>query len=327
MSDKDYPEKLKLFKEEGSRNQDYYFIIVDEQGETLSTKKWYPIREYGSLVISLSSLSFNTHFRQEVEKFLTVKQENTLDSLEFISGEGFLEEGTVNSRGTPSLSIFGSSHKQKTLSVNIRPRGDDGEEYFTLGGIRGDVGVDINNEEEFFLEFNLTNERFKELKEICLGGGLERIRIRTTLTKVNGLYSEWSEYIGTEFGEIKIFNNDRDIINKEEFDEKLLESVSMRNGFGQVFSIMTEKKVGNFDLTETGFEREQREMEEFISDHDDDKSYEDDDHHEESLMKERMEEVRTNQERFIEEQKLSTLVSIFWGMIILGSLLILTLWL
>ena len=181
----------------------------------------------------------------------------------------------------------------------IRPRGDDGEEYFTLGGIRRDVGMGINNEEEFFLELNLTNERFKELKKICLGGELERIRIRPTLTKVNGLYSEWSKFIGTEFGEIKVFYTDRDIINKEEFDDKFLKYLEGHNGHGQVFSIMTEKKVGKFDLTETRFEREQREKEELFSDQYNDKSYEDDDH-EESLMKERMEEVRTNQERFTE---------------------------
>ena len=58
MNERDYPERLKLFKEEGEGGQDHYFLIVNEEGNLLSSK-WYPIRD-GHLHILVSTLSLNT---------------------------------------------------------------------------------------------------------------------------------------------------------------------------------------------------------------------------------------------------------------------------
>tara|TARA_B100000035_G_scaffold314112_1_gene329492 strand:- start:123 stop:857 length:735 start_codon:yes stop_codon:yes gene_type:complete len=244
MSDKVFPEKLKLFREEGSE-QDHYFIIVDEGGDPISSMKWYPI-QYGSLYLSLSSFQLCTTFTQDIEEFPTKKKVTHLKTFDSISGEGVLEEGTINSTLAPSISIFGSSHEQKTLDVGIRPRTDDGEEYFILGGY-GDDFWDGDGKGTFYLEFFLTNERFNRLKENCLSGVSEKIFIEIDLGRVSSLYSGWAEFIGTEFGKIKILKRYTDIINKDEFEDKFVEDLKMElTGQGQEFSITTQKKIGNF---------------------------------------------------------------------------------
>ena len=322
--DTDYPERLKLFKEE-EKDQDHYFTIVDEDGNPVSSveKKWYPIKD-GYLSISFSSLTYMNSFSQGGRNFKHNKDEEIERDLdERLEGEGKLQSGTSNTGGLTNISHFGNSNKYDEIGLIIRG-GEVEQEYFSLFGIKSFVDDELSQEELFTLDIVLNTERFNDLKKIVKEGSVEKIYISIWLGNVPGLYSSWWRYGGSTFGNIKYFDyeNPDHILNKEEFEEKYINSLVNRIesdlGSGVDFTITTREKVGGFSVPKTPLEKRLSE---------DKKNDEYDDFLEDKpLSKEEKEDIRRNQEINIEKQKLSTQISIFWGIVVIGILLLLTLW-
>ena len=332
MSDKDYPQRLKLFKEE-EKDQDHYFVIVDEEGSPINksfNEKWYPILN-GYLNISLSTLSCSNNFSQDGQRYSYTKDDEIeITQDEWLGGEGKFQEGTVNTFGSTNISHFGNSKKYNEIIVTIR--GEDIErEHFSLFGFKSDVDVGFNVSEQFNLEIKLKVERFNDLKKIVMGGSVEKVYISIWLGNVPGLYSSWWSFEGSTFGDIKYFDyiNPKHIINKEDFEEDFIRSLYNRRdpklGSGIDFNISTIERVGSFPVTKTPYEKEQLELEKLWTD---EKNEEEDDSlfTDTPLSTEEIEEIRRNQELNLEKQKVSTLLSIFWGVVVIGILLLLTLW-
>jgi hypothetical protein len=319
MDEPNYQERLKLFKEE-DEGQDHYFIIVDEEGNHISSvgEKWYPIKS-GYLEISISSLTNLNYFTQR-ERTQNKDEEIERDHNERLEGEGKLQSGTSNT-GSPNISHFGNTNKYDEITVIIR--GEEVEQdHFSLFGSKSDVGVGYSWTEDFTLDVVLNKERFKDLREIVNRGSIERVYIHLWLGNIPGLYSRWWSYEGSSFGDIKYFDyeNPTHILNKEEFDEKYIDYLSNHIdpdlGSGIDFTISTREKVGGFSIPKTSFEKERLEIMEGEEDFFDDTS----------LSEDEKEDIRRNEEINIEREKLSTQISIFWGIVTIGVLLLLTLW-
>ena len=321
MYESEYPERLKLFKEE-DEGQDHYFIIVDEEGNSISSgKKWYPI-ESGYLQISVSSLANVNHFIQVGKT--TENEEVGRDQKERLEGEGKFHEGTQNALGSPKISHFGNSNKHDEISVIIE--GNDVEhERFSLFGFKSALEVGYSSTERFNLNIVLNTERFNDLREIVNRGNVEKIFILLWLGNISGLYSSWWSFEGSTFGDIKYFDysNRKHILNKEEFDEDFINDVGQLTrpdlSSGADFTISTNEKVGGFSIPKTPFEKltlELDEIEETSEDLFDEKP----------LSKEEKEEIKRNEEMNIERSKVVAQVSTFWAIVTIGTLLLLTLW-
>lgn len=335
MSESDYPERLKIYKEkEDNEKQDHYLVVVDQDGNPLSSNetKWYPI-DSGYLNISISSLSLSSTLSQEGSRqFIHSSGDNEInrEQSKVLEGEGKLEQGTTNTSFSPKISHFGNSNKYNQINVLITDHRDD-LDHFQLFGLKSDIDVGLNIREEFTLQIDLKKERFEELKNIVKNDSIEKIYISAWLGNLPGLYSQWWSFQGSSFGDIKYFDyaNPKHILNKEDFDEDFINSLDRRINrdldSGIDFTIRTKEKVGSFPLTKTPYEKEQLELEKkWLSE--DNIAEEDDGFFTETpLSTEEKEEIRRNQELNLEKQKLQTQKKIFWVLVSIGILLILNL--
>ena len=336
MSERDYPERLKIYKEkEDNEKQDHYLVVVDQDGKPVSSTetKWYPI-DSGYLQISISSLSLRSNFSQSGgRQFIHSSSDEEIERYEskVLEGEGKLEEGTTNTPFSPNISHFGNSNKYDHVNVFITDRRDD-LDFFQLFGLKSDIDVGLNIREEFTLQIDLKKERFEELKSIIENDSIEKIYISIWLGNLPGLYSQWWSFEGSSFGDIKYFDykNPEHILNKEDFDEGFINSLDNRInhdlGSGVDFTISTKEKVGSFPLTKTPHEKEQLELEKNWLGEENNEEEDDGFFTDPPLSTEEKEEIRRNKELSIEKQKVSTLLSIFWGVVVIGVLLLLTLW-
>ncbi|URQ70867.1 hypothetical protein M9B41_06970 [SAR86 cluster bacterium] len=336
MSERDYPERLKIYKEkEDNEKQDHYLVVVDKDGNPVSSTetKWYPI-DSGYLDISISSISLSSYFSQDGGRQFTHQsgdEEIEINQDKRLEGEGRLERGTPNTPLSPNISHFGNSNKYNHINVLITDQGVE-LDHFHLFGFKSDVDIGYSQTEEFTLQINLKKERFEELKSIVENDSIEKIYISIWLGNLPGLYSTWWSFEGSSFGDIKYFDykNPKHILNKEDFDEGFINSLDNRInndlGSGVDFTISTKEKVGSFPLTKTPHEKEQLELEKNWWSEENNKEEDDGLLTDFPLSTEEKEEIRRNQELNLEKQKVSILLSIFWGVVVIGVLLLLTLW-
>ena len=234
MSESDYPERLKIYKEkEDNEKQDHYLVVVDQDGNPLQSNetKWYPI-DGGYLNISVSSLFLRSTLSQEgSRKFIHSSGDNEIkrEQSKVLEGEGKLEQGTTNTPFSPNISHFGNSNKYDHINVLITDHRVD-LDHFKLFGFKSSIDVGLNIREEFTLQIDLTKERFEELKTIVKNGSIEKIYITVWLGNLPGLYSQWWSFEGSSFGDIKYFDykNPEHILNKEEFVEGFIKSLDQR---------------------------------------------------------------------------------------------------
>ncbi len=337
MSERDYPERLKIYKEkEDNEKQDHYLVVVDQEGNPVSSSetKWYPI-DRGYLDISISSLSLRSNFSQSGERqFIHSSGDEKIERYEskVLECEGKLEEGTPNTPFSPNISHFGNSNKYDQINVLITDQHVD-LDHFQLFGFKSDIDIGLNIKEEFTLQIDLKKERFEKLKTILENDSIEKIYISIWLGNLPGLYSQWWNIEGSSFGDIKYFDyeNPKHILNKEDFEEGFINSLDKRINpdldSGIDFKITIKEKVGNFPVTKTPHEKEQLELEKrWLSEKNKEEKDDDGFFNDTLLSTEEKEEIRRNQELNLEKQKVFTLVSIFWGVVVIGVLLLFTLW-
>ena len=336
MNERDYPERLKIYKEkEDNEKQDHYLVVVDKDGNPVSSNKtkWYPI-DRGYLNISVSSLSLRSNFSQEggrqfIHSSGDKKVERNQNKL--LEGEGKLEEGNSDYIFSPNISHFGNTNKHNHINVLINDQGVE-MDYFHFVGFKSDIDFGYSSRESFTLEINLKKERFNELVKIVEKSSIEKFYIYVWLGNLPGLYSEWWSFQGSTFGEIKYFDysNIQHILNKDEFEEDFINSLHYRINndldSGVDFEITTKERIGNFPITKTPYEKKQLELEKDWWGNEINEKEDDDFFTDVPLSTEEKEETRRNRELNLEKQKVSTLLNIFWSMCVMGTLLLLTLW-
>lgn len=323
MNDKEYPERLMLYKED-HKEQDHYFTIVDEDGNPteITPKKWYRIKN-GFLTVSIPNFSLRSTYSQSGKKFSYDRNEVERGKQASLQGTGVLTSGTPNSFGL-SLSHFGTEMRHQKIDVSIHPTEMEQESAY-LQGMKFDVDVGFRVEESFFLQVDLNETRYEELIQQISKGNVHEYEITVWLGNLTGLYSEWWDFEGSSFGQIKYFDysNMRHILNKEEFEETFLTETLEKNtslkASADSFSLLIVERFDKSDARGKDLEHEHPENgEEFASG--EESSFE----HEDPLGQERRAEMLRTQTLSIEKAKLNIQTLIFWSITVLGLLLLLT---
>lgn len=177
----------------------------------------------GSSLKVVRSVSIEHETQDDGAEKNTVKQQTrivgTLHS-------GFCRDG-ANLEDDVKFSMFGTGRRIKDFQVCIYEVESDDREACRLTAIPSyEMEIDFRNEiQDDFVGFDVTlnKTRFSELVRLLEDKSVDSVWLR--VSRVSGIYSEWSPGISTHFA--KILSNDHEVegIKEDSFKPRVVENV------------------------------------------------------------------------------------------------------
>ena len=234
MENSDYPQRLLLHKIEEDENLDgqtHYFKICDEGGTVINDTDWYPI-DSGHLQVEVTNLQFDFHMNStplEEEELDQNRESKGMGSRQVLRGDGKLLRGSTQDPLTGydvCLSHFGNDNQYRELKVFINVW-EDRREHFVLGGIERIVDIGVFIEESFSLSIFMDQSSFDSLKDNVLNTDPKKLSVSLNLSKYPGLYTQYSSWMGNEYGVIKQFypGSGGRVHNLDQFDESYIDQI------------------------------------------------------------------------------------------------------
>lgn len=177
----------------------------------------------GSSFKVVRSVSIEHEVQDDGEEKNTVKQNTrivgTLHS-------GFCRDG-VNLDDDVKFSMFGTGRRIKDFQVCIYQVESDDREACRMTAIPSyEMELDFRNEiQDDFVGFDVTlnKERFSELVRLLEEKSVDSVWLR--VSRVSGIYSEWSPSISTRFAKILSNSHEVEGIKEDSFQPKVVENV------------------------------------------------------------------------------------------------------